>query len=336
MNNIFIKLLLFLVVFCPFVTSAVVETGVGNNVIAKIEPASPKPGDDITISLSSYGFDINRSRIIWYKDGKETSTGADHNHFSFRLGQVGSPTKIAVSVYYGNRHVADKSFYFDPADINILWQADTLVPPLYKGKARATAGSKIKIVAYPSITNQTGQLEKTDQLIYTWYQNGLIMNNSSGVGKNVINISTKPTDSQVKINLNVSNKKSDNSVDREFIIYLSQPEIAFYELTPLKGVNYQKQILTSFDLYEEEVSFQAFPFFWPTNLLSNLDYFWTINSLSAKNQGDPNSLTVRQPENGAGVNDIRLRLEGLGSKQEISSRFNIKFGNNLLKSGNGN
>ena len=233
--------------------------------------------------------------------------------------------------------MAEKSFYFEPSEINLLWQAETLTPPFYQGKARASAGAKIKILATPYLINRAGQKETTQNLIFNWFIGDSLDKEGSGLGKNIISIQTKPNDSQLKINLKVTTKNGESNASKTLILYLNKAELTFYEQRPLEGINYGKQIIDNYELYDAESSFVAIPFFWPLEYLGNITYGWSVNSLPVSNKEVANTLTVRQPSSGSGLNQIGLKVsDPLNEQMTLNRSFNIKFGNNLLKTYNGN
>ncbi|MFA6476342.1 MAG: hypothetical protein WCV68_02890 [Candidatus Paceibacterota bacterium] len=327
--------LLILVLCLPLLAWAVTETGTGTNIVAEVIPQEPAPGGMVSISLTGFGFDNENARYDWYQDGILKISSIGNKKYSFQLGQLGKPTRIKVSVFYNQRHLADKSFYFEPSDISFSWQANTLTPPFYQGKARASAGASLKVLATPFLTNQLGQVLKTNDLIYSWYIDETLNKEISGKGKNIVSISTGPKDSQIKISLKISSADGKSRASKSLVIYLSKPEIAFYEQVPLEGTNYKKEIVDTYELYGEEARFIAIPFFWPLDSLDNANYAWRVNSLSSPKTETPNILTVRQPSGGTGINEINLQISsGVSTNNSINNRFNIKFGNNLLKTYN--
>lgn len=316
---------------------AYTETGSGSNVTATVKPNNPRPGDIVTISISGYGFNVDQSFIEWYKNDRQSTAGSGVKTYSFQLGQLGTPTKIYVSISSNGRRLADKSFYFEPTDMELDWQAESLVPPLYQGKSPASAGSKIKFLATPYIVNQAGQSEKIDQLVYNWTQDGKVLSESSGKGKNTLILQTKSSDSQIKIGVKASNQNN-NSASGQVIINLKKPEVIFYESQPLVGVNYRQPVKKDYELYNEETNFLAFPLFWPLSSADNLGYNWRLNGLPAQaGKDNPETITIRQPDSGSGQNELSVIISDRILKNSgISGLFNIKFGNNLLKFNNVN
>lgn len=315
-----------------FILGAVTQSGSGSNVTATIKPNDPKPGEFVEITIGGYGFDTNNTYFEWTKNGKQSKTGVGDNVYSFQLGQVGEATRVGVVVIANRRKLAEKSFYFEPSEIQFSWEASSFVPSTYLGRPRASAGSEIKIVATPRIADQSGKIEKVNELNYLWYKNDTQSSELSGKGKNIVKIKTDTEDSQLKITLVASNQSGKNSAKETLIINLGQPEIGFYEDRPLSGPNFQKQISTTYDLYEPETSFLVVPFFWPIPDNRDIKFTWRVNNSLAESGDKSEILTVRQPESGSGQNQISAQLET--GERKVQGRFNIKFGNNLLRFNN--
>lgn len=329
-------LLLLFVLLLPisFSLGAITQSGTGSNVTATIKPNDPKPGDFVEITINGYGFNISDTYFEWSKNGKKVKTGVGASIYYFQLGQVGEATRISVIVISNKRKLAEKKFYFEPSEIEFSWEADSFVPPNYNGRARASAGGDIKIVAIPRIANQTGKIENINDLNYLWYKNDVPITELSGKGRNIIKIKTNSNDSQLKIGLTASNQSGQNFAKETLLINLGQPEISFYENRPLSGPNFQKQIISSYDLYDQETSFLVVPFFWPKSDFNNIKFLWRVNNSVAETSENSEILTVRQPESGSGQNQVSVQLET--KEKKAQGRFNIKFGNNLLKFNNVN
>jgi len=315
------------------VARAVIEDGTGNNVVAKVEPTSPKPGELVTISLSGYGFDLDRSHFRWFKDTKEISRGFGQKTLSFQTGPLGQKTTINVLISYNSRLVAEKSFIFDPTDLKISWQAESLIPPFYQGRARVSAGSTIKLAAEPHLVDNQGRLKTNNELVYYWSRDGKILTAESGIGRNTIELKTEPADTILKINLLVETLDKKQSATETLVINLTRPRIIFYEKEPLTGTDFSQPIVTNYPLNKEEVTFQALPLFWPTDKLNQLLYHWKVNEVNVFSpSGHPELLVVRRPAGASGQSEIKLELKDHQNNNfQTSGRFNVKFNSDLLK-----
>jgi hypothetical protein len=314
----------------PLWLLAVQETGVNNNLLAEINPASPGPGEQVTITLSSYGFDINTSYISWAVNGITESANTGGKSFTFSLGPVGVQTKITVYVQARGGQKASKTFVFDPTEIDLFWETQTSKPAFYQGKALPSAGSIIKIVALPYIINRAGQKISSNNLIYNWKKNGVFMEKLSGPGKNSIIINTGQGDSQVRIGVEALSQTDKITAVKDLVLSLVKPEIIFYEKKPLEGINYGQILPATYSLFDEEVTVRAEPYFLPINNNSIFKYLWSLDQSPAGGRpDDPFAITLRRNQDISGSN--RVNFSAQDQTSTFSNSFTVKYGSGLLK-----
>jgi len=311
------------------ITWAFQEISAGTNLVAEVKPTSPGAGETVTITLSSYGFNVDTSSISWYVNGAFASQGVGAKTFTFNLGTVGEQTKVVAYVQALGGQKASKTFIFDPSDIELFWSAQTSKPGFYRGKALPSPGADIKITAWPYIVNRTGQKIDLANLSYIWKKDGTVLTGLSGVGKNSIIITTGKNARQVKISVEAKSLADNITANRDLIINLISPEILFYEKKPLEGINYGKIFPREYSLFDEEVTVRAEPYFLPQNG-SGFNSFWQVDRVKAQGQsGDPWTITLRPDKNVSGSNLINFTT-GKGDLI-LSNSFIIKYGSGLFK-----
>ncbi len=327
------KFLLIIIIFVLTLPSgllAIEESGVNNNLLATISPSNPGPGEAVTISLTSYGFDINTSIISWYVNNELKAKDWGRKTFTFNLGSVGQQTKIIIYVQAKGGQKASKTFVFDPSEIDFLWETKTSGPIFYKGKLLPSSGSSVKVLALPYIINRAGQKIDSADLIFNWEKNGISMENFSGLGKNSVIFNTDQKSGQLKVGLKLINPTTKTVITKDLIINLVTPEILFYEKKPLEGINYGQVLPAEYSLFNDEVTVRAEPYFLPLNNNLLFKYFWTLDRSSADNRpGDPLSITLRQNRNISGSNRVSFSAQNKDST--FSNSLIIKYGNSLLK-----
>ena len=306
------------------------ETSIGNNLLAEIKPASPGPGESVTINLSSYGFDIDTSSISWFVNDTLKWQSVGNKSFSFNLGPIGQQTKVEIMVKAFGGQQASKTFIFDPAEIELFWETQTSKPLFYQGKARPSAGSNIHLVAWPYLVNHSGQKIDPAQLTYRWQQDGVALADLSGVGKNSLTITTDRGASQVKIGVMASSPADNISAAKSLVINLVKPEIVFYEKKPLEGINYGQVFPAEYSLFDDEVTVRAEPYFLPLDSNLVFKYLWTLDQSKADGRpDDPLAITLRRSQNTSGSNRISFSAQSQNST--FSNSFIIKYGNSLLR-----
>ncbi|MFA6253766.1 MAG: hypothetical protein WC640_00675 [Candidatus Paceibacterota bacterium] len=319
-----------LILVLPIGLFAIQETGVNNNLLAEVSPTSPGPGEQVTINLSSYGFDIDSSFMSWSVNGETVVVGTGKKSFVFSLGPVGVQTNVTVYVEARGGQKASKTFIFDPTEIDLFWETQTSKPAFYQGKALPSAGSIIKIVALPYIVNHDGQKITSDNLIYNWKRNGVSMGEFSGLGKNSAIVNANQENSQVKISVEALSQADNIRATKDLIINLVKPEVVFYEKKPLEGINYGQVLSTEYPLFDEEVTVRAEPYFLPINSNLFFKYLWTLDQSPAESRpDDPLAITLRRGQDVSGSNRVNFSVQGQNST--FSNYFIVKYGNGLLK-----
>src|SRR3989338_635002 len=118
------------------VSSIFAQTGaVGTELAMSISPEHPRPGESVMVSVESYNIDLNRSEAHWFVNDKPIKTGTGGKQLQVLAGRNGEATSVRVVVLGENGTTYSASIIFRPAEVNLLWQAESYTPPFYKGKA---------------------------------------------------------------------------------------------------------------------------------------------------------------------------------------------------------
>jgi len=183
-KEIMITLGVFVLFFIPLLASANLN-GTSEDIILKTNPQIPVPNKIISLNLSSYLTDLGTSEIAWYKNGVFQSKGSGKRSFSFVVGGLGSSNTITAVILTQGGKTFTKRIVFRPAEVDLLWESNSTVPPFYEGKALASKQSVIKIVAVPNIIDLNGKKISSKNLVYRWKKDWQVLGSLSGFGKNV-------------------------------------------------------------------------------------------------------------------------------------------------------
>ena len=263
-------------------------------------PQKPGANTQVSAQVTSYTFDVNRSSISWTLNGKKAGTG---KQFSFTTGDIGSQTTLRVSIATPDGFNLDKSFYFQAAEIDLLWETSSYVPPPYQGKALPPPQASIKVTAIPQ-----GIKTAASKLIYEWKRNDKNLPDSSGQGKNTLNFYASETGGDT-IEVSVSDSGGNVNATNQIVIGVENPKILFYEDRPLEGTQYQKELGESVSLGKPELILRAEPFFFSKRALPILSYEWQMNGQKIETPQKPNLLNLTAPSGQKGTSAISLALE---------------------------
>lgn len=261
----------------PQNTFATTETTLGGNLVATIEPKYPKAGEMVTIRLQGYGYDLDSSRITWLVNREVQLQGIAKKEHALRVGQIGSQTAVTIVVETLNRKQIIKNIVFRPADIDLIWEADTYVPIDYDGAKLPSLGSTVTVTAIPNL--KSGSLWiRPETIIFTWKQNHKNMVAQSGRGKDSFTFTLDKPSSQIEVT--ARSAEFEIIATNKAIVNAFQPEILVYPIKPLTGTI--KNVVGELFAATNDISgFRVEPYFIPNNLISGrlLRYEWTNNTI---------------------------------------------------------
>jgi len=295
----------------PNISSAIsVTTGTTYSLINELgvetNPTYPKPNENVTISLTMYTEDLNSSKIEWYQNDKLVLQGQGETQYSFKIGAAGEETKIKIVVTLASGTSFSKSFTLNPTDVEIVWEADSYVPPFYKGKALHPKQGVLKLVAIPQFVSN-GKKIAPENLIYKWSNDYSVYQDQSGYGKNVITINGSLLGKNESINVLVTDPSSNMSAEGFVDIPTVNPEIVFYENSPYYGYLFDSAITNIFNLKSEEVQILAAPFFFTNETDSILNYVWQLNNQILPDLSNSRTAIFKKPEE-SGQSKISLEV----------------------------
>jgi len=324
-----IKKIIFLgALLIPFFVSAQF-LGSDSSLYVKIDPKFPKPNQEFSVKIESYVTDLNLAETYWFKNGTLVEKGFGLNSFIFKTGGLGSSNKIDIQVKTSNKGTLTKTIEITPAEVDLFWEANSSVPPLYKGKALSSYQSDIKVVAIPNFVDSKGYFLNSKDLIYRWKKDMRIIADSSGIGRNVLVLKDNKIPNNQIISVEVETKDGKVLAAENLNIVYSRPEIIFYEKNPLLGSVYSKALENSFVLSNDESSIVAQPFFFSKDDIvnGNLVYKWVIDKKEIEEAQGDNIMTLTRPENGSGSVYLNLGITNFNRiMQFASTQLKINFG----------
>jgi len=331
-KSIKIKILLFCFIILlgvfktPNTSLAISNLGIGeSNINIEITPENPEPNQDITIKLSSYAIDINKSMIVWKNNKNTVLSGYGKTSYSFRTSNDGLSSIFDISITpTGGVESISKRIAIVPSEVSLLWESnDGYTPPFYKGKSFATPESSIKVVAIPKSTSIKS---KTGSIVYDWRLNDNAMTNVSGYNKDSFVFINKTMNDTENVTVSVSSVSGQYNAKKTISIPITKPKIIFYKKSPLEGILYNNGYVGEIDSLGEETTIVAEPYFLSyKNKEGDFNYTWKINNEKIKNPTKKTELTVR-PTSKGGFANISLQIESLSRLfQNVLSKVKINL-----------
>ena len=294
-----------------------------------VAPEAPGPNQLVAIEAQGVGAFLGNATVTWQVNGTTVRSGVGATTFSLTTGGVGTATREHVIINSTTNGTMTRDFVFSPSVVNLVWEARTTAPLFYKGKTLYSAGSTLKVVAYPTVASGRS-LVSADKLSYQWSREGVLDPHSSGLGKSVFAFTGDEIQNgeQVSVEVYLGGSKVGHS---EIFIPASDPSVIVYDRDPLRGELLDFALPASFNLSSKEVTLEAEPYFFAKNPAHNtLSYVWTLNG---EETAGPESalglLTLRQTSAGTGAADVGVSLQNVDPNfftQAASQSLKILFG----------
>lgn len=286
--------------------------GVTEQISVEQIPKIPQPNENVSIRLTSYTTNLNKANITWTQDGKIilSQTGAVVNQI--QAPSSGKTTKIIITIVKEKGGTLTKTITLSPADVDLIYEADTYAHPFFKGKKLFTSESFVNVIAVPNFIGSNGKQIPASNLVYSWKTNGTVQQAASGYGKNTFTVKGQLIERPVEVTVDVSAINSTLIATESITLKSTKPELVLYENNPLLGIMYDKAIFGNFLLERSQVDFEAIPYFFSGNTKndSNILYKWAINGVKVTNKSqNENYLLLQNNNNEEGKAIISATIE---------------------------
>lgn len=301
---------IFAIAFGVFAIPVDAQTGLPNASAAlsiDVTPQYPGAGETVELTLSSTLYDLGESVIIWRADDRVIAEGEGLTSVSVTAGERGVSTTIRAEIAGG---IAASSVTITPTVVELLWEADSYTPPLYKGRALPSAGTSVRLLAVPRFTRAGGAAIPASEIVFTWKRNGGTLASASGRGRSSALLDAPYLFGADTISVEAVTRDGTIAGQASVRIPSIEPLLTLYEEHPVFGRQYYKALGPSTFVAESEMSFSAVPYFAEARSVRDpgLVYEWRVNQASvAADAKDPHMITI-DASRSSGIARIDLSL----------------------------
>jgi hypothetical protein len=291
-----------------------------------VTPENPKPNTLVTVEVATSETDLNQATIEWLNDGRLSESGLGKITHTVRTGPAGSAIRITAVVRPSDGSVHEESITLRPATLDLIWESQSTVPPFYKGKALYTQLNQVKVIAMPELIDSNGDQISSNDIKFTWMKGSEVLGDFSGFGRNTLTLVGPVLRPPLDISATVESRDGVYSAEGTIEIDVFDPTVLVYENSPLYGVLFNTAIAQNFSLTSQEVSFEAYPYFFGQTNRNKLTYQWSVNGTVS--EGFKSSyLTLRNVSGQAGSGSIALDVtDGDKLVYGANTEFGITFG----------
>ncbi len=262
-------------------------------------PQYPRPDSEVMVELSAYSMNTAGADIKWFEDGKELTSVRNERSITLSAGSVGATKTIKATITLPGTAPFSLTKTITPGDVDIIIESDTYVPPFYKGRALPSAESRGRAIAIVHLGGNTNPAA----LSYEWKLGETVLHGGPVRGKQSTEIEF-PLFDDIPLSVTIYDTKGNPIVKRSIALKNTQPEIAFYEESPLRGQS-EKALGREFTLVGEETTLRAEPYYLDRESAQSMGSpKWQLggNTVDTGNI-DPYTITLRKT-GGAGSTPI--------------------------------
>jgi hypothetical protein len=286
-----------------------------------LQPKLPEPNSEVNVSLDAYTMNTAGAKISWFIDGVEIAERANARSITVTTGELGEEMTVSAQVQQGGGGGFTVRSNIVPGAVDLVLEAETYVPPFYRGRALPSADATVRVVAVPHIAGTTDPRTLT----YLWEYNGGVLLGGPVRGEQSVELEASRF-SGGYIRVVVSNSDGENVAENAIFIEAMNPEIHFYEENPLRGLS-ELAIKDSLSLIGEETTIHGEPYFFGSDLFRDKTTFdWKIDGAAVTSaNADPHTITLRRAGGGGSA---RIQVRALGATpipQFVDGSFRINF-----------
>ncbi len=256
-----------------------------------MSPQYPKPGEPVFVTVQSPLYILSDRVITWRAGGQVILEGEGEKTVRVVAPAAGESATVNVSLS-GTDDIA--SIVIAPASVELIWEADSYAPGLYRGRHLPSVGSTISMQAIPRMIRGGAEIPAAD-MTYTWRRNGAVVTTASGKGKSTYTFKLSAFSESDTVTVTAMNPAKTAAAEGNTSIAARSPVAHMYFEHPLYGILYHRALTESTEIADTEMSFVAIPYFVQATNPNDarLSYIWRVNRQDIEeNVERPNSIVV--------------------------------------------
>jgi hypothetical protein len=306
-------LILFALIFSPLASFAQgLPASFTETAVIELSPEIPSPRESVTAKVKgSFYSSLTRSNIVWSENGSVKKSGIGETEYQFQSPPAGTPTRLSVTVTKETGEVLNSSINIRTADLDLMYEANTYVPPFYRGRSLFTHQSVVTVAAVATFKEGGVPVPKS-KIIYTWERDGAVNTSISGVGKDSIQIEGSVVSDPFYIAVTAETLNSNLKARKRVLINPIKPNVVLYENNPIYGSIFERALMGTFNFDREEVGITAIPYFFSAQDRSsgNLEYSWFENGRAIGNPTFGSFINYLNPgKEKSGISNIGVKVE---------------------------
>ncbi len=303
------------------VASAQFTSATNDGSAFSISPRFPEPNETVTIELNDFSINTAGASYTWFINGTEYVAAKNLRSIQIPAGTAGERTTVVARTRLANGATLETKTTIAPIRVDMLIEADTIVPAFYAGRSLPSSGSTVRVTAIPFADSS----RSPSTYSYTWRVGSTVVGGSSIYGKNSVTFSSG-FERTVQVSVDIIDSAGNLLTTEQVNVPISDPELHFYEVDPLSGL-LERAIDDTYIFTNEETIFRAEPYYMDRALMANRPYTeWKLNGETIANPNSNQQEIVLRRSGQQGnfvlsyhVRNLRQLLQGV--EDSVSIKF---------------
>lgn len=333
--------LLVVLILCALIAPANAQVGLrGLEGAASIvaDPSDPMPGENVRLVVKSVVIDLARADITWTANGTVVAHGLGITEASVIAPAYGEETQVSASIDSDGAQ-ATANATVAPRRLDLMYEADSYVPPFYRGRALPSAGTNVRLFALPHFRRADGTFVPENSISYTWRKNGTLLTSASGIGRSAAIVRGPELFGSDVYSVDVVSTDGGYAASASVTVRSVEPKLVLYQDSALFGLMYHWAFASPSFIHGSEMTFAAVPYFAQARSSDDkrLVYEWRVDGMNiTADQVKRSEITVDAKE-APGPVTIELQVTHTDNIFMESKRsWGITFGTASLQNGGAN
>jgi hypothetical protein len=300
--------------------------GVGEEVNIILSPERPRAESVVTLEAESFAADLDSSRVRWFLNKKPEREGVGEKKFSVLLGGLGTASTVSVIVETLDGRKLVKEITIRPAHVELLSESSGYTPPFYRGKSLLPFQGTAFVAALPAFVDGQGEQIPAAELIYAWKENGEVIGDSSGRGRNLFIVASRVPIRAKIVSVEVASADGALRANASVEIAPIAPQLLLFEDRPLFGIEFHRALSGTVPLVSDEMRVAAIPFYFeiPARGSPRVSYNWSLNFAPLSRERKPDVVLRRSSDEG-GRATLSLEAQYDEEKSFQAARASVGF-----------
>lgn len=268
-----------------------------------VRPSFPVPHSSILVSLDDYSVDALGATVSWFIDGERQPDLENERSITLSTGDAGEKLSVRVVLTKAGSPTLSKELTLIPSVVDVVVETNSYTPAFYKGRSLPTNNAPIKLIAVVD----EGSNAPLSAYTYKWSRAGSVLFGGPIKGKYAVNITSSLFgEEEISVEVFASDGRTVGKGGAE--INLVEPEIHFYEYSPLRGL-LLREVQNPFSFVSDETTLFGEPYFLNTALTTaTADFVWKLDGAEVQSKaGTPNALVLART-GGSGSAQVEYRV----------------------------